>query len=77
MGARISERIKETVEALKGYWNELTADDEPLNQSAGTLNWQAHRYPSFTETLPYQYFDEQSNLFFNKKMQAFSIALFL
>ncbi|HHI9989709.1 TPA: type IV secretion system protein TraC [Legionella pneumophila] len=67
MVARISERIKETVEALKGYWNELTADDEPLNQSAGTLNWQAHRYPSFTETLPYQYFDEQSNLFFNKK----------
>ena len=67
MVARMTERVKDAYELLKEHWNDLTRDEEPLKNEQNSLNLDEYHFPSVTETLPYQYFDEQTHLFFNKK----------
>lgn len=40
---------------------------EPVSEKVGNVvNLDEHRYPSFSELFPYQYFDKESKIFFNK-----------
>lgn len=62
MLVKVKNWVEETCELLKECLS-----DEPLSeQGKGKLNLKEHHYPSFTDILPYQYFDEESKLFFNE-----------
>ncbi|HAU1234347.1 TPA: type IV secretion system protein TraC [Legionella pneumophila] len=56
------EWVQDTYELLKETWN-----DKGLKGNESDFDLKTHQYPSFTEKiLPYQYFDEESKLFFNE-----------
>ncbi|WP_154695735.1 TraC family protein, partial [Legionella pneumophila] len=56
------EWVQDTYQLLKETWN-----DKGLADNGAAFDLKAHQYPSFTEELlPYQYFDEESKLFFNE-----------
>ncbi|MCZ4718701.1 TraC family protein, partial [Legionella pneumophila] len=56
------EWVQDTYELLKETWN-----DKGLTGNESDFDLKTHQYPSFTEKiLPYQYFDEESKLFFNE-----------
>lgn len=65
MFAKVKEWAEVSHELLKEYFSESTADTV-ANKKCTNLNLGAHRYPSFTRLLPYQYFDEESRVFFNE-----------
>ena len=46
------------------HLNEKEASN--TSKTGTSLNLEDHRYPSFTDLLPYQYYDEDSKLFFNE-----------
>jgi conjugal transfer ATP-binding protein TraC len=51
---------------LNDYLNGDADETELATKERASLRLAAHRYPSFTELLPYKYYDEDSQLFFNK-----------
>jgi conjugal transfer ATP-binding protein TraC len=56
--------VQESHELLKEY---LSSDPDYSSKKKLTrLSLDEHRYPSFTQLLPYQYFDEESRVFFNE-----------
>lgn len=60
MFSKMKDWISETVEMVRDV-----LDSEPAKLPS-SLKLDDHRYPSFSESLlPYQYFDEESKLFFN------------
>ena len=60
MLAKMKDWIKDTRDMIHDVL------DEPIDKTPCSLKLTDHRYPSFSETLlPYQYFDEESKLFFN------------
>ena len=61
MLARVKAWADEQLALLK---DELNVDEVHTNNRV-SLNLNEHRYPSFTSLLPYQYYDEDSKLFFN------------
>lgn len=66
MVARIKSWALAQLAELNDYLN-IDMDETDLPQQArAPLRLDYHRYPSFTELLPYQYYDEDSQLFFNK-----------
>lgn len=62
MFAKVIDWVQDTWELLKECLNDKDTDK---NESVD-LNPDEYCYPSFTELLPYQYFDEESKLFFNE-----------
>ena len=63
MFTKAKEWVDDGYELLK----ECLSGDNPDKKESLGLNPEEHRYPSFTEEiLPYQYFDEESKLFFNE-----------
>lgn len=63
MFAKVKEWVQDTHELIKDSFREESSN----NKGFTSLNPAEHIYPSFTEKLlPYQYFDEDSKLFFNE-----------
>lgn len=59
------EKVKEWCEDTRLLFNGFLQEQEETNGKV--TNFSNHRYPSFSEqNLPYQYFDEENSLFFNK-----------
>lgn len=59
--------IKNAALDLKDAWHDFFNDDEVCDEKPVTsFHLNDHRYPSFTDLLPYQYYDEDSQLFFNE-----------
>lgn len=62
MLTKMKEWVQDSHELLKEYLSVEPNGDEPTS-----LDLKEHRYPSFTNLLPYQYFDEESKVFFNEQ----------
>lgn len=65
MFAKMKEWALDTHELLKEYLSDSQESEGVLKKEPISLGLDEHRYPSFTEHLPYLYFDEESKLFFN------------
>ena len=68
MLAKMKNWYEQTTFAVRDYLS-LDGILEPSSKNKSLsntpFNLEAHRYPSFTALLPYQYYDEATNLFFN------------
>lgn len=63
MFAKIKDWVEDTRELLGDYLN----DNDTDSKKKVPLNLRDHQYPSLTDSLlPYQYFDEESMVFFNE-----------
>ena len=51
---------------VKESINNYLDDEEEQSPQQGALNVEDHQYPLYSEQLPYQYYDEDSNLFINR-----------
>lgn len=61
-------RIKDWAEVQLAPLNDLlsTNEDDSESKALKPLKLAEHRFPSFTALLPYQYYDKDSQIFFNK-----------
>lgn len=66
MFAKVKVWIQESHELLKEYLSVESAGVTAPKKEFTNLSLDEHRYPSFTQLLPYHYFDEESKVFFNK-----------
>ena len=66
MFAKVKEWAEVSHELLKEYLSVESTGEQAAKKESTSLNLDEHRYPSFTRLLPYQYFDEESKVFFNE-----------
>lgn len=64
MFLKVKDWVQDTYGMIEDYWRDETQEQ---SDSSPSLNIAEHRYPSVTsKLLPYLYYDEETQLFFNK-----------